>query len=208
MYVPSHFSLEDQAEIRGFLRSTVFGHLVTTDESGLASTALPFIIDDDLTHVRAHFAKANPHWRTIDGVDSLFIVPGVDAYISPRWYPSKGEHGKVVPTWNYELVHLRGTIEIHDDPVWTRGLVEELTDRNERRLSASDGDVPWTVGDAPEDFIDGQLKAIVGVQLNITSIEAKQKLSQNRNDADRLGARQGLATSESTSSRIVADRMT
>ena len=103
---------------------------------GLAATALPFLIDDELTLLRAHFARGNPHWRTIDGADGMMIVPSADAYVSPRWYPSKAVDGKVVPTWNYELVHLHGTIEIHDDAAWKRQVVEDLTVHNERRASA------------------------------------------------------------------------
>ena len=180
------------------LRRIAFGHLVTNvpgNTSGLSSTPLPFVIDDSLSKVRAHFARANRHWRQIDGRESLLIAAGSDAYVSPRWYPSKAEHGKVVPTWNYEVVHLHGTIEIHDDPSWKHHLVSDLTEHNELRVRDSELRGAWGVSDAPPDFVDQQLKAIVGVQLNITSIEAKRKLSQNRPIGDRVGVMQGLGRS-------------
>ncbi len=174
---------------------------------GLAATALPFLIDDELTLLRAHFARGNPHWRTIDGADGMMIVPSADAYVSPRWYPSKADDGKVVPTWNYELVHLHGTIEIHDDAAWKRQVVEDLTVHNERRASAAGPGEAWAVDDAPAAFIEQQLKAIVGVELHIARIDAKRKLSQNKSESDRAGAADGLARSASPRDREVASMM-
>ena len=216
MYTPAAFAEDDRGAIVAFLRRVAFGHLVTApvdkDDSEAAhllqATALPFVIDDDLTRVRAHFARANGHWRSIDGSNGLLIVPGHDSYISPRWYPSKAEAGRVVPTWNYELVHLHGTIKIHDDAPWTRSVVEDLTDQHEQLLSDSDPEPGWKVADAPDDFIEGQLKAIVGLEVVITNVEAKRKLSQNRAEADRLGAAAGLARSDESSDRAIATAMT
>ncbi len=219
MYSPAAFVESDRSEIVAFLRRAALGHLVTAlpvpgqPVSGQAATtsiqasALPFVIDDDLTRVRAHFAKANDQWRTIEGVTALLIVPGHDTYVSPRWYPSKAEHGRVVPTWNYELVHLHGTIELHDDAAWKRTMVEDLTDLHEARLSGVDGQPAWQVGDAPDTFIDGQLKAIVGVELTVTTVEAKRKLSQNRSEADRLGAAAALARSADSADRRMGASM-
>lgn len=187
MYTPS-FNVMAGADVLPMLWSVRFGHLVTAGDQ-LMSTALPFITNDDVSVAKAHFARANDHWRTIDGAEALLIVPGLDGYISPQWYPSKAEHAKVVPTWNYELIHIHGTLEIHDDPDWKLDLVTELTELNEPEVP---GDEPWAVSDAPDDFINKQLSAIVGVQLNVTRIEAKAKLSQNKSDADRLGASAGL----------------
>lgn len=195
MFRPLAFDLDSRSEILGALQRTAFGHLVALGNDGLDSTALPFVVDEGLSQVRAHFARANPHWRDIDGADALLIVPGTDGYVSPRWYPSKAEHGKVVPTWNYELIHVRGTISIHDDAEWKLRLVSDLTDHNERAVTDPSLTASWAVADAPADFIDKQLSAIVGVQLDITSIEAKRKLSQNKSDADRRGAIDGLARS-------------
>lgn len=212
MYLPTHFAVEDRAEILEAVRSSPFGHLVTSDKRGrqgeLFSTPLPFVVDDELKTVRAHFSRANPHWRQADGLHALLIVPIADAYVSPRWYPSKAEHGKVVPTWNYEVVQLRGTLTIHDDEAWKLALVEDLTNQNELRASESgDSTGSWKVSDAPDDFIGGQLKGIVGVQLNVSDFEGKQKLSQNKQVGDREGAAAGLARSGRAGDREVAQRM-
>jgi len=210
MYVPAAFALADRSVILDVLRQVAFGHLVSNqaaDAPGLAATALPFLIDDELTSLRAHFARGNPHWRTIDGADGLMIVPSADAYVSPRWYPSKADEGKVVPTWNYELVHLHGTIGIHDDAAWKRRVVEDLTVQNERRASAAGPGEAWSVDDAPAVFIEQQLKAIVGVELRIVRIDAKRKLSQNKPEADRAGAAEGLARSANRRDHQVASLM-
>jgi transcriptional regulator len=136
-----------------------------------------------------HIAIANDQWKTAQpGAQALAIVAGPQAYISPSWYESKARHGRVVPTWNYEAVHLTGTIAFHQDPEWLRGFVTRLTERHERGRTH-----PWAVTDAPPEYIDGQLRAIVGVELTITTIEAKQKLSQNRSSLDRAGVVAGLA---------------
>lgn len=198
MYLPAAFAVSSPAEVFETVRRVPFGHLVSAGpptEPRLESSPLPFVVDDDLTILRAHFARGNPHWKHLDGSEALMIVTGPDAYVSPRWYPSKAEHGKVVPTWNYEVVHLHGTVEIHDDPAWKRALVTDLTRRLEGALSEVDGGEPWEVSDAPAGFVDMQLKAIVGIQLNITAIEAKRKLSQNRSASDREGALEGLGRS-------------
>lgn len=201
MHTPPAFAVDSPADILAILRRVSFGHLITPGasggtESGLTATALPFVVDDDLTQVRAHFARANRHWREIDGSSALLIVPSVDAYVSPRWYPSKVEHGKVVPTWNYEVVHLHGTIEIHHEAEWKRQVVDDLTDHNEVAVSDPDHTATWKVSDAPADFIQAQLKAIVGLQLNITAYEGNRKLSQNKPESDRVGAIEGLARSD------------
>jgi transcriptional regulator len=195
MYTTPAFAVDSSTEILGALRRISFGHLVsavTTGRPGLQSTPLPFVVDDELSELRAHVARANPHWNDLDGLEALMIVAGPDAYISPRWYPSKAEHGRVVPTWNYEVIHLHGTIEIHDDASWKADLVAALTDHNEPRVGDSERPEPWAVSDAPAGFIDAQLRAIVGVRMRITSIEAKRKLSQNKAPADRAGAIAGL----------------
>lgn len=216
MYLPPAFAVDDDAEILSALTTRAFGHLVTSgSEPGagsgsaleLAATALPFVVDDELTAIRAHFARANRHWRHIDGSEALLIVPGADAYISPRWYPSKAQDGKVVPTWNYEVVHVHGTIEVHDEVEWKRSVVQDLTTQHEGQVSAIDAALAWQVSDAPSDYIDRMLKAIVGVQLNITKIEAKRKLSQNRSDADRLGVIEGLSASSRRADLDAAARM-
>ena len=135
-----------------------------------------------------HLAVANDQWQTAaPGAEALVIVTGPQAYISPSWYESKARHGRVVPTWNYEVVHLTGAVTFHRDSEWLRDVVTRLTRRHESGRAR-----PWAVSDAPPEYVDGQLRAIVGVELTIGSVEAKQKLSQNRSEQDRAGVVAGL----------------
>ena len=197
MYRPQAFAIDDHAEVLELLRAAAFGHFVTTDpDRDLQATALPFVVDDQLTTVRAHVARANPHWRHADGADALLIVAGVDAYVSPRWYPTKATDPRVVPTWNYELVHLRGTVRVVDDREAKRAIVEALTDHHESRTQSPEaGPEPWTVADAPDDFVDRMLRALVGLEIAVSDVEAKRKLSQNRPDADRRSVADALTAS-------------
>lgn len=165
--------------------------IVTVGPDGTPeATLLPILWSEDGGTIIAHMARANQHWTSI-APDSRFlaIVAGPQAYISPSWYASKAEHGRVVPTWNYTAIHLTGTVTVHDDPDWVRRAVTELTDRHEGRLTE-----PWTVTDAPPKYVEGQLRAIVGLKLCVEKVEAKAKLSQNRSDADRAGVVAGLKT--------------
>jgi transcriptional regulator len=147
-------------------------------------------------------ARANRQWReSLPEVEALAIFTGANAYVSPNWYPSKAEHGKVVPTWNYETVHIRGHLVVHDETEWKRSLVTRLTEHHESRF-----DLPWAIADAPADYIDTMLKAIVGIEVQITSIQAKRKLSQNRPEADISGSIAGL-TEAGGESALVADAM-
>src|SRR3954451_1981775 len=190
MYVPRHFAVEDLDEVRALVRAVHVGQLVTVGADGTPdATLLPVLWDGD--EVVVHLARANEHWRRIvSGSPGLVVVTGPDAYITPRWYASKREHGRVVPTWNYSAVHLRGPVAVHDDVEWLRQAVTRLTDHHERRTADGDG---WTVDDAPSRFLEGQLKAIVGVSMAVTHVEAKAKLSQNRSEADRAGVVDGLS---------------
>jgi transcriptional regulator len=208
MYRPAAFDVEDLDQMLAMVDQAAFGHLVTTGPVGLASTSLPFLVDRDAGgsgRLRGHVARANPHWRTIHGAATLVIFPLADTYVSPSWYRSKGEHGKVVPTWNYELVHVHGTVRVHDDPEWLRALVTDLTDRHESARSGPPA--PWQVTDAPPTYIDGQLRAIVGVEVEISSIEAKRKLSQNRPEGDRAGVEAALTGSDRAGDHDVAEAM-
>lgn len=186
MYTPAHFAETDELAALDRARSVGFGHLVCTSGGALTSIPLPFVIDDGATAVRFHVARANPIWRTAP-VSGLLIVAGLDGYVSPSWYPTKADHGKVVPTWNYEVVHLHGHLTLCDQPDWVRTQVGDLTEHNEAEFSS-----PWAVDDAPDDFVAKQLRAIVGLELEIERIEAKSKLSQNRSEADRAGVAVGL----------------
>lgn len=212
MHVPTEFELDDHAAILDALRRVGFGHLVTgpigqSPNSDLDSSALPFLVDEELTTLRVHFARRNPHWGTIDGRRALMIVPTADAYISPRWYPSTRTHGRVVPTWNYEVIHLHGTIEIHDDPDWKLDVVRDLTAHNEAQLATPTSNDEWHIDDAPNGYIRQRLDQIVGAQLTVERIEAKRKLSQNLADHDRAGAIDGLRTTRRPSDTAVARAM-
>ena len=190
MYVPHFNRVDDLDAARAFVAAASVGTLVTTGSDGVPdATLLPILWDDD--RIIAHFARANEHWKRIaDGAAGLVVVYGPDAYVTPSWYAAKAEHGKVVPTWNYSAVQLRGTVTVHDDAEWLRDAVTRLTDRHE-----TPRDEPWAVTDAPDKYVDGQLRAIVGVELAVEQIDAKAKWSQNRSDADREGVVAGFETS-------------
>lgn len=219
MYVPRHFSLSDMAKIGAFVAAAQAANLVTFDGTKPVSTLLPVIWDrpDSLAgagpdgegepasygRLLGHIAIANEQWRTaMPGAQALAIVHGPQAYISPTWYEAKARHGRVVPTWNYEAVHLTGSVTFHQDAQWLRELVTRLT-----RLHEGGREHPWAVTDAPPEYIDGQLRAIVGVELAITAVEAKQKLSQNRSELDREGVIAGLRAEPGPGPAAIADRM-
>ncbi len=188
MYLPSHFQEIDPIVLRDAVRGLGPGELVTVGSQGLEASVVPLLIDDGSTLLTGHLARANQQWKRADlSVPVLVIWRGPDAYISPSYYPSKREHGKVVPTWNYISVQARGTLTIHDDPTWVGQLVRSLTEWHEAQF-----ETPWTVDDAPPEFIETQLKAIVGIEIQITSLEGKWKLSQNRPESDIAGVISGL----------------
>jgi transcriptional regulator len=191
MYNPSHF-LESRKEVLSNLITRYpLGALVTHSAHGLDANHLPFEFDPSAGAwgaLRAHVARANEIWQTLDnGAEVLVIFRAEDAYISPNWYPSKHEFHKQVPTWNYRVVHAHGRITFHDDERYVRGLVARLTRHHEASQPA-----PWKMGDAPPDYIDSMLRAIVGVEIDISRLVGKFKLSQNREERDRLGAANAL----------------
>jgi transcriptional regulator len=191
MYVPSHFAADDAA-VHDLLASPGAADLVTVTPSGLLATLLPFVYDRSIgTHgaLLGHVARNNAQWSTPALGESLVIVRREDTYITPSWYAAKAEHGRVVPTWNYTTAHVYGQLIVHDDATWVEQLVRRLTDEHEARELPA-----WSVDDAPPKFIAGQLRAIVGIELRITRVEAKLKLSQNRSAADIDGVVAGLAT--------------
>ena len=201
MYLPRHFREDDTGTAIEMARSVGFGHLVVHGVDGLSSTPMPFLIADDGAMVRGHLARPNAVWRSAP-CEALLVVPVSDAYVSPSWYPSKAEHGKVVPTWNYEVVHLHGRLIAHDDADWTATMVNDLTDLNEASLPS-----PWSVHDAPADYIDQLMRGIVGVALEVSRIEAKRKLSQNKSDTDVAGIIAGLADSPRSGAEAVRQAM-
>lgn len=203
MYIPSHFAADPDA-VRDLLENPGAANLVTSTEQGLLATLLPFVYDPEVGEHGAllgHVARNNDQWRLPALGESLAIIQRSDAYISPNWYPTKAEHGRVVPTWNYTTAHAYGRLVIHDDPVWVEDLVRRLTAQHE---AASER--PWAVDDAPARFIAGQLRAIVGVELVITRVEAKRKLSQNRSAADIDGVVAGLRARGDLESAVDVER--
>jgi transcriptional regulator len=205
VYRPPANRVDDLSAAVRIVRDHGFGHLVVAGPDGLDAVPVPVIVDvpDDSTRsdhtglrVRAHVARANSIWRAAP-CPALLIVSPVDAYVSPGFYPSKRRDPKVVPTWNYELVHLHGTLQARPDPEWLETLVRELTVRNEATMTD-----PWAVDDAPPDFIARMLRAIVGVELEVTRVEAKRKLSQNRTAEDVAGVVAGLAAGDDRSAAV------
>jgi transcriptional regulator len=189
MYIPAHFA-PDEALVGELLRHHGAADLVTLTSEGLVATMLPFVyVPEAGEHgaLHGHLARNNPQWKLPVQGEALVIVRGPDAYISPSWYASKAEHGRVVPTWNYVTAHVYGRLIVRDDAAWTEDLVRRLTSKHEATSAH-----PWSVSDAPAEYIAGQLRAIVGIELLITRIEAKAKLSQNRPAADVEGVIEGL----------------
>lgn len=203
MYTPPAFSETDPVEIRRIMGEARLSTLVTATAEGLMATPLPLFLDEaegELGVLHGHLAKANPQWRLPATGEALVIFSGPDAYITPSWYASKQEHGKVVPTWNYVAVHAHGPVEFFEDEKRLRQVVTRLT-----RLHEESRREPWAVADAPEPFVRAQLKGIVGLRLPISRIEGKRKMSQNRPEADRRGVATGLAESEREADRHVAN---
>lgn len=205
MYTPAAFTEEDPKLIAEIFVEHPLAQLVTMTDVGLVATPLPLLYEPSAEgpgSLVGHVARANRQWaESMPAVEALAIFTGPDAYVSPNWSPSKAEHGRVVPTWNYETVHVRGRFVVHDETDWKRALVTRLTQRHELQF-----DVQWSVEDAPQDYIDSMLKGIVGIEVQITSIQAKRKLSQNKPPADIAGIADGLAQVGGTSAKI-ADAM-
>ncbi|QNE20496.1 FMN-binding negative transcriptional regulator [Kribbella qitaiheensis] len=181
MYVPSHFAADDIV-VQELLTNHGAANLITSTADGMLATLLPLIYDAEAGALLGHVARNNPQWKTAALGEALAIVAGPDAYVTPNSYPSKAEHGRAVPTWNYVTAHVYGDLVIHDDTAWLDSLVRRLTTKHESAQPA-----PWSVDDAPAAYVAGQLRAIVGLELRITRIEAKAKLSQNRSAADITG---------------------
>ena len=196
VYIPSHFEPPDDESVRQLLLEHGAADLVTVTEQGLLATLLPLIYlpptggdpARPLGALIGHVARNNDQWRLPAIGEALAIVRGEDAYITPSWYAAKAEHGRVVPTWNYITVHVHGELIVHDDAEWVESMVRGLTAKHEGRRAH-----PWSVDDAPPRYIQGQLRAIVGLELVISRVEAKYKLNQNRSADDVRGVVTGLA---------------
>ena len=210
MYLPPYHVETDVAVMQALIQAHPLGTWVTSGDQGLVANHIPFILDATRgPHgtLRAHVARANPVWRALSGgTDSLVIFQGPQSYITPTWYPGKQIDGKVVPTWNYTVVHARGVAHAIEDPVWIHQLVTDLTQANE-----SSNPQPWQVSDAPADFVSQMAKAIVGIEIALTGMEGKCKLSQDESLADRQGTVAGLAAQGNSNatalSRLVQERI-
>jgi transcriptional regulator len=202
MYIPPAFKDTELASIRETMRSARLANFVTSTASGLICTPLPLFLDESEGEhgvIYGHLAKASSQWKETPTCEALAIFNGPDAYVTPSWYASKKEHGKVVPTWNYTAVHAYGAVEFFEDADRLYEVITRLTDLYERPRAVS-----WAVTDAPADFIKAQLGGIVGLRMPISRIDAKRKMSQNRSEADRAGVAAGLSESDRESDRRVA----
>lgn len=202
MYTPPAFRLDDLPGLHAAIRAARLATLVTATQGGLQATPLPlFLVPDEgpLGTLYGHLARANPQWRLPAQGEALAIFGGPDAYVTPSWYATKAETGRVVPTWNYVAVHAHGTPEFFEDTGRLLDVVARLTDLHE----AARPD-PWAVTDAPDAFVQGQLRGIVGLRLPIARLDGKRKMSQNRSAEDRAGVAAGLAASDRPGDRAAA----
>ncbi len=194
MYTPAQFKVEDVGEAHALMRAHPFAILITQGADGVVATHLPTVLKTGdgagvLGRIECHLARPNQQWKTFTpDAEALLIFQGPEAYIRPGWYPSKAEHGKVVPTWNYAVVHAYGRLEPVHDQAWLLGHVSELTGQQEAPYAE-----PWAIADAPESYLAVMARGIVGLKLAVTRLEAKMKMSQNREQRDRAGVVQGLS---------------
>ena len=206
MYVPRAFAVDDVPILHQQMLATPLPVLVTHASQGLIASHVPLLLNPDegpYGTLYGHLARANPHCKALaEGVENLVIFAGEQAYISPSFYPSKAEHGKAVPTWNYLAVHAYGTAEVFDDAERLLALVSRLSNKHE-----ADRSDPWSVSDAPADYIDSMLKAIVGFRLPIIRLDGKRKLSQNRDATDQAGVRKGLLANSNPQDHALAHLM-
>ncbi len=202
MYTPPAFREDDLPNLHAAMREARLANFVTATAEGLLATPLPlFLVPDEGPYgtLYGHLARANSQWKLAPAGEAMALFMGADAYVTPSWYASKREHGKVVPTWNYVAIHAYGPVEFFEDADRLLDVVARLTDLHERPRAE-----PWAVTDAPDAFIRAQLRGIVGLRLPITRIEGKRKMSQNRSAEDRAGVAAGLAAGERSSDRDAA----
>jgi transcriptional regulator len=203
MYLPPAFEEDDPERLRDLVRSYPLGTVVTVTAKGLEANHIPLLLAtaaDGGATLRGHIARSNPLWRdVVPNAQALVIFHGPDSFISPSWYPSKRENTRVVPTWNYAVVHAHGVLRFIDDSAWVRAHVEALTQEHEAHR-----DTPWAVTDAPAEFVDKMVAAVVGLEISITRWYGKWKVSQNRSASDRVGVVEGLERQASASSVAMA----
>ncbi|MDW5376033.1 FMN-binding negative transcriptional regulator [Halomonas sp. HP20-15] len=189
MYLPERFAMTEPEQLHGVIRAHPFATLVSVDGGGLEADHLPLLLAPEAGDhgvLRGHIARANPLWHGGERA-ALAIFHGPQAYITPSWYPAKREHGRVVPTWNYQVVHAHGQLRFIDDPAWLERIVAALTQRFEHSRPQ-----PWSLDDAPRDYIEAMCRAIIGVELTVTALNGKRKASQHRPRAERTGICTGL----------------
>ena len=204
MYTPNQFHETRLDVLHGLIQRYPLGTLITVTDGEITANHIPFLIeasDSGPGILKCHVAKANPVWRELgNNKESLLVFQGCNTYVSPSWYPSKQEHGKAVPTWNYTVVHARGIAQATTDREWLLQHVRQLSDHHESSQVS-----PWQVGDAPADYIDKMLGAIVGIEIPISSLAGKWKVSQNRPESDRVGVVAGLEFKQSEDALAMSD---
>jgi len=204
MYVPNHFKEDDMDTLQQYIRDYGFGLLVVADDRGIEANHVPFLLSSEdngpLGRLQCHLARNNPVWQRLqDGARVLAVFQGPDAYISPSWYATKAETGRVVPTWNYLAVHAEGSARIVEDPNWLKSHLHRLTDHHEAGMEN-----PWSVDDAPMDFTERLVQAIVGVEIEVETLVGKLKASQNQPEKNRAGVKSGLEAGEGVHNRAMA----
>ncbi len=192
MYVPDHFKIDEASVLKQYIGEYGFGLLITAYDSGIDAHHVPFLLDcgddESLGILQCHVARKNGVWqRLVDGGRVLAVFQGSDAYISPSWYPTKAEHGRVVPTWNYLAVHAEGSARTVEDPAWLHRHLHQLVDRHESGMKE-----PWSMDDAPSDYTGRLMQAIVGIEITIEVLTGKLKASQNQPERNRKGVKAGL----------------
>ncbi len=207
MYSPQHFVEERHEVLQQLVQSHPLGLLITHDGQEIEANAIPWLLDRDPAGgpgiLRAHVARANPVWKQARrDVSSLVVFQGPQAYISPNWYPSKAITHQEVPTWNYCMVHARGLLQVREDAAWVLNLVTRLSDTHEKNQA-----LPWSVSDAPKAYIDKMLAAIVGIEIVLTSLTGKWKVSQNKKEVDRQGVAVALQSLASDQALAMADQV-
>lgn len=214
MYQPPHFNEDTPLAMQGLIRAFPLGLLITGVDGALTANPIPFILDPEAHEqgaLRCHVARANAQWKEIgkdmdDGCDALVVFQGAQHYVHPGWYETKRETGKVVPTWNYAMVQVKGRARVMDDAAWLARQIRDLTEMMEGAYPK-----PWAVDDAPPPYIEAQIRGIVGIEIAITEMNGKWKVSQNRNDADIEGVIEGLRAQSdeeaATMAALVEDRL-
>ena len=205
MYVPNHFKEDDVKQLQQYIRDYSFGLLVIADEEGIEANYMPFCLsveeDDSFGTLQCHLARSNKVWQRIE--NSRFVLAvfkGPDAYVSPSWYPSKAETGRVVPTWNYLAVHVAGSAQVIQDAVWLKQHLCQLTYQHEAGRAE-----PWAVEDAPDDYTEGLMRAIVGIEIKIETLTGKLKASQNQPERNQAGVKAGLKNEGAPNTNAMAE---